>query len=362
MIFGIIASILFFYCLFVFALIIGWFNTINNIAVNKKPELFYSILIPFRNESQNLPELLKSLNELSFPKDHYEVIFIDDHSEDGFNFSNNANHLVLNLKNGKGKKAALSHGIEKAQGDIIVTTDADCQIPQDWLANYAYQFENRNNHLVFGGVTFKDDNTLFKKMQTVEFASLIGSGAATLKWGLPSMCNGANMAFRKDVFKRVGGYSDNENIPSGDDEFLMHKVFALDKKVSYLKRGVTVLTQAQTNFTSFNQQRKRWASKWKHYKNLGNSILAVMVAIFSFNTILAAMAIIFYQDTLITILFALKILFEAFFLNSVLKSLDKKLHIISFIILQISYPIYVLLFGLGANFGQYSWKGRKHKL
>jgi len=336
-----------------------------NLGIKTKPKLFYSILVPFRNESENLETLLESLQMIDFPENHFEVIFIDDHSDDEYQIPLNDNYSLIKLLDKKGKKAALQKGIESAEGNVIITTDADCIVPENWLINYAYHFEDGKCDLAFGGVSFYDDTTFFKKIQTLEFASLVGSGASTLNLGLPSMCNGANLAFTKLAFDKVGGYSDNEQIPSGDDEFLMHKIHKIGGKVRFLKSNNVVYTKAQENFRSFIEQRKRWASKWKYYKRAANSLLAILVALFNINNIAAFVFIFIVNDPsfwVLLLLLATKACLEAFFLISVLKSMEKKFSFISFFTLQITYPIYVLLFGLGANFGNYIWKGRSHKL
>lgn len=337
--------------------------------LQQHPKLYYSILIPFRNEATHLPVLLKSLQNIDFPSEHFEIILIDDHSTDHYESGIQTfkkKITLLKLKKEEGKKAALNKGIEYAKGDVIITTDADCIVPGDWLKYYAYAFEKKNARLSFGGVSFKSPATFFQKLQQVEFSSLIGSGAATINWGLPSMSNGANFAFLKKVFHEAGGYKDNQNIPSGDDEFLLHKVYKkYPEEVFYLKNSEAVVeTSPAKDLKELINQRRRWAGKWKYYSNIKNSLLAVLVLMFNLAVITALALIFIYEAEALPIIILLicKAILEGIFLKMILKSLKRKLYIFPFIFLQITYPLYVIMFGITANFGRYHWKGRRHKL
>lgn len=357
------------YCLFLTWLIIGWLRTEHAKPLMQEPELFYSIIIPFRNEAALLSALIKSLQVLDFPSDRYEILLIDDHSDDHYEAKLTSlpkNISFIKLIDGEGKKAALKKGIESATGDVIITTDADCLVPKGWLRFYAYCFEEKNARLAFGGVAFKKPETFFQQLQQVEFSSLIGSGAATLNWGFPSMSNGANFAFLKEAFKEVGGYADNLTIPSGDDEFLLHKVYnRYPENVFFIKnKDAVVQTSAAKDLSTFFNQRRRWSSKWKYYSNPKNSLLALLVLAFNLSILVTLVFLVvdFNQFKWFLIPLSIKVILEGIFLKSVLKKLNSSLYFWSFIFLQITYPIYVIIFGITANFGQYQWKGRTHKL
>jgi len=354
------------YVIFLIGLIAGWVRVERHGEISDSPRLYYSIIIPFRNEAKHLGSLISSLKSIDFPATKFEVILVNDHSTDDFlnNLSGLPSNFITINAEGQGKKSALATGIRKSKGEVIVTTDADCKIPEGWLSALQPYFEKQKARLVFGPVAFDQWSSFFKKVQQVEFASLIGSGAATLQWGLPTMCNGANLAFLKTAFLEVGGYNDNVELPSGDDEFLMHKIYAsAPEKVHYMKnKNAVVSTKPSGNWNAFFNQRKRWASKWKNYMSIENSLLAILVAIFNLSIIASTVVLMgkFYLS--LAILLILKIVLEFIFLKSVLNSLTRKLSITAFLFLQICYPYYVVLFGLSANFGSYSWKGRKHQL
>src|SRR5690606_17909477 len=164
---------------------------------------------------------------------------------------------------GIGKKAAIRTGLDYAKGDLIVTTDADCQMGANWLAVIEEFYHSQKLKMVIGPVALHAGDALFSQMQSIEFASLIGSGAASFKLGIPSMCNGANLAYSKEVFFEVNGFEDTMHLASGDDEFLMHKVVEkYPEKVSFLKnKEAVVKTNSMPDLNSFFNQRIRWASK-----------------------------------------------------------------------------------------------------
>lgn len=362
------------YTLLVSALIFGWFRLSCTKVAQKTVDHFYTVIVPVRNEEKNIPGLFKVLSTLDFPEERFEIIFINDHSEDSTvevitRFLNQSERSIkislLHLKTTYGKKAAVQLAVREAKGDVIVATDADCRMSPLWLKSISNYYEQDSQvEMVFGPVTFHDDDSLFERLQTIEFASLIGTGAASLALGMPNMCNGANISYKKDAFFAVGGYDGNEKLASGDDEFLMHKFHEkFPERVLFnkCKEGL-VTTSPQSSCQHFFQQRKRWASKWRYYSSIQTSLLAIFILMFQLSFITAVGLLVINFDTYYPLLLpiAFKVIAEAVFLFSVMRFMSKRLHPILFIILQFTYPFYVILFGIAANFGKYRWKGRYH--
>lgn len=332
---------------------------------------FVSVIVVVRNEAMHIRNLLSDLDSQDFNSKGYEVMVVDDHSSDktadivremkaGLSFK----LRLIKLTNGFGKKAGLEEGISLAAGEVILVTDGDCRLPAGWISSMASSFLRKKAAFVSGPVTFSAEEGLFEKMQTVEFASLVGSGAALLESGWPAMCNAANMGFRREVFQEVGGYSRNRHIPSGDDEFLLQAVYQLyPQQVFYLKDPKAVVhTRPQVSYAAFYHQRKRWAGKWRLHKKPAVALSAL--ALFAFYASWLFLAVAMLVKGLLLFFFAaalLKFAFEYLFLRSVLQSFNKKLGWSPFIILQLIYPFYVLFFGLAVNFGSFKWKGRTYK-
>jgi poly-beta-1,6-N-acetyl-D-glucosamine synthase len=360
------------YFVLVLLLIAGWQLTVEK--REQKPEtkrnFKISVILPFRNESDNLSTILEGLAKQSYSSDCFEVILVNDHSSDDFGLiidsflSTNSNFRLLKLEhNQQGKKVALTLGIENAKGEIIVTTDADCSASPDWLSTINESFSSEKIMMAIGAVKIEPNASYFSQLQSMEFASLIGSGAATLSYGIPTMCNGANLAFRKAAFMAVEGYQGNMDIPSGDDEFLMRKIARkFPNSISFIaESSMVVTTQPHQSLSTFLHQRLRWASKWKHNESVPTKALAVFIFIFQFSYLLLPLFLIagWMPMKMGAMLISTKLLLEFLFLYQVCIFLKLSWRWSSFLGLQFIYPIYVCWVGLLAQGKQFVWKGRK---
>jgi poly-beta-1,6-N-acetyl-D-glucosamine synthase len=330
-----------------------------------------SIIIPLRNESLVLKSLFSFLSAQSYSANHYEIIFVDDHSDDGTfekvkeyveAFHLSSAHIIKS--EGKGKKFALATGIRLAKGSIIITTDGDCCGGSNWLSSVIKPFHHSDIKMSCGLVKIEPDTSLFSTIQALEFSSLIGVGAATLALKLPTMCNGANLAFRKEAYIEVGGYQGNLDVPSGDDEFLLKKIASKypDGVIFNTDSQALIITRPSLSVNQFVHQRVRWASKWKVHRGIFHWLLPVGVFVFySIILTLPAGVLIGYLSLHTAIgLFFTKMILEYLFLNSVAKRLRQPWNWLPFFFWQVFYPFYAIFIGLLANFTSYKWKGRLH--
>ena len=364
MAFGIIAI---FYILFVLWLYKGLKKALAPLPVLASQDLTFSVVIPVRNEEGTIQMLLQDLSIQSYSIANFEVIVVDDHSTDATLQHINALQLPYKLSvlqaSREGKKQAIEQGVAAAKNEIILTTDGDCRVQKDWIASYAASYTPQLE-VVFGTVTFYKEATWFQKMQTIEFASLIGSGMATLSNGYASMCNGANFSFRKATFFRLKGYEEHKHIASGDDEFLMHQVFQNNPASVGLNTAYegVVFTTAATSFNSFLQQRKRWASKWGSYTLKFPKRLAAVVFLFTLSFALAPVFGLFGVVSLEILVtsFTAKFCMDFFFIHKMMAFYKKRLSLFLFLQLSILYLLYVPLVGILGSFGKYNWKERIH--
>ena len=330
-----------------------------------------SVIIPVRNESLNILNLLQNLATQSYPQNLLEVLIVDDYSEDNTaalvkNFANKAafslRYISLAEAGGNGKKAAVAAGVKAATGELLVFTDGDCRVLPHWLRYLVFAYTSQQARFISGPVCFEAPQTLFQKMQLVEFASLIGAGGSSIALGKPNMCNGANLAYPKSVFAAVKGFSGNEHIPSGDDEFLMHKVQALyPGRVFFLKAAeATVFTSAKSNTKDFFQQRVRWASKWPAYQSWEIKLLAILVFGLNLLLLLGAGLAVFNLISLPSILLAIsiKIIVDLLFMSPVLHFFQNSKYLGLMIPLQFIYIPYVVITALMGLRSSYQWKGR----
>ncbi|SEJ54529.1 Glycosyltransferase, catalytic subunit of cellulose synthase and poly-beta-1,6-N-acetylglucosamine synthase [Dyadobacter sp. SG02] len=361
------------YAVFTLGLTFLWSRLRKPAAASIPEDFLITVIIPVRNEADNILALLEDLHRQSLPFTHFEVLVMDDSSTDdtaaivgAFARGSKARIKLIPLpdvRTSAPKKRAIETAMTHAQGKLIVTTDGDCRAQPGWLHAIASCYMYTHAKLISSPVTFTDETSLTDHLQTVEFASLIGSGAASMSAGYPSMCNGANLAYEKEAFLEVNGYDGVRHIASGDDEFLMHKIAArYPGSVHFLRhREAIIRTAPHRNWASFYRQRKRWASKWKHYQSKTPLVLAVYIFASNFSVLLAAgfaltgaiSAPVFWG------MLALKCVPEWFFLGSVLRFLQKRSSLAFIPVTQLFYPLYVCFFGLAAQNGQYEWKGRK---
>jgi biofilm PGA synthesis N-glycosyltransferase PgaC len=244
----IIIVLFFVYLIFMGLLIFGWHKSVTrHVSDDRTEDPLLSIIIPVRNEQAGIGHLLEDIRIQSYQ--NFEVIVVDDNSADDttaivLTFTCQDPRFTLLASRGEGKKVALTTGINTSRGEIIVTTDGDCRVKVDWLKTVKKYFQAHGTKMVFGGVKL-EGSSFFSALQSHEFLSLVGTAAGTMWYGFPSMCNGANLAFRKGVFLEVGGYTNNFHIPSGDDEFLMRKIFKLfPQGILFLSDSNAVVTTA----------------------------------------------------------------------------------------------------------------------
>ncbi len=361
------------YFILLVLLLYGW-NKLTPADSSIGEQRVISVVVPFRNEENHIHHLIRSLSDLNYPREKFEAILVNDHSEDNSEnvikslIHNKANISLVNLdSNLSGKKSAITKGVQLAKGELIATTDADCVVPHNWLRIINASFNKDNIQMVFGGVRLKGDS-FFSKLQAIEFSSLIGSGAATLGLGFFTMCNGANLAYRRKSFEAVNGYEGNLAVPSGDDEFLARKILTeFPHSICFLKDRETVVTsRPAATLKTFVHQRLRWAGKWRYNSSWLSKLLAVQILFVQMVFIgLSVLAFIRIDSMwLVLSLIGVKVLLEIAVMYPVARFLGAKWTWGAFLVLQLIYPFYVIGIGIMSLGTTYQWKGRSlsHKM
>jgi len=263
------------------------------------------------------------------------------------------------------KKQALQYGISRAKGDIIVTTDADCIHHENWLRNLTGCFD-KETAFVSGPVEFIQKQGIFSGIQVMEFEGLILAGAGLIGEGSPTICNGANIAYRKSVFEEVEGLNDTLSISSGDDELLMQKI---SRETSYRikfcgAREAVVMTDPNTNLKNFFSQRKRWASKTLYYEDPALITRLVLIFLFYLGLIVQIfMVLTGYYLFLSTLVFSLfiKISFEYLIIKKGERLFFSRTKLPVFIITEILQVPYIIITAAAGLLGRFHWKNRKIK-
>lgn len=354
---------------FIVVMLIGWLKIpVQNQKGGFRPTHKISVIIPVRNEEQFIARLLLDIDQQNYPKDLFDVIVVNDHSSDGTMQVLKEQDLNINFtvheSKGNGKKEAIELGIKNSTGEVIVTTDGDCRVGPEWLQQISFAFKKYNVLMISGPVRFRNTGTILNMGLMMEFAALQGTGASSLFFNKPSMCNGANLAYLKSVFKEVNGYEGNREIPSGDDEFLMHRISKkYPGRIHYLKsKAAVVETEPSSDLHEWYNQRLRWASKWPGYEISSPRIIAIIILITNLNMILGL--ILWQTEVMAAVIFltafGIKAIVDFGFIYTVNRFLERKSNILIQIIVEIIYPFYVLFFGILGLFGNYTWKGRIH--
>ena len=339
----------------------AWKNSAEEMTTDKQPGIFLSLVVAFKNEAEQLPQLLKSLSIQSYQ--HFELLLVNDHSSDLFEpiiqkYRQDIPFFHLITANGYGKKNALQEGIAKAKGKLIVCTDADCVPGKDWLYALAQFQEKTTADLIIAPVKLTHNTRLFSKIQALEFLSLAAAtgGAAMAK--MPLMCNGANLAFTPQIWAK-SNQNLRTDIASGDDMFLLMQVKKQAGKIAYLKsQQAIVQTKPSENLKAFFNQRKRWVSKSKAYTDWQIIAVALLVLLVCVNIPMYLLAgffnPFFWKVTLL--LFAVKFFADIALLLSAAKFFKEEKVLILTPLLSLIYPFYVLTSAFGGIFGSFRWK------
>lgn len=330
-----------------------------------EPKTSFSIVVPFRNEAENLPILLESLEKLNYPKELFEVILVDDESEDSWmldvaRWKFSAEVIKNQRKSNSPKKDAIETAIQLAKYDWIVTTDADCEVPENWLSIFDSKIQEENAKMCVGSVAYKSESGFLHDFQNNDFLSLQGVTAGSFGIGKPFMCNGANFAYEKTFFKTLNGFEGNNTLASGDDVFLLQKALKITpEKIAYLGNWNVVFTKSCDSWKTLTNQRVRWASKTTAYNNWYPKILGMLVFLTNLSSILV-LILPFYQFNLwqLTAYFwVMKFGIDFLFLK--FSSVYFKIPFQNFFGSFLIYPFFTVFVVGKALFGKFEWKERK---
>jgi biofilm PGA synthesis N-glycosyltransferase PgaC len=348
----------------------GWNELRPFLPSSPQSSIKISVVIPARNEEENIEKLLSSLSAQTYPASHFEVILVDDHSTDHtieiakrFDFVK-----IIRLQADRinsYKKKAIETGVAAAVGDLVVTTDADCVVPQNWLQTIAAYKDQTNAVLIAAPVVIDNNSSAVQMFQALDFMVLQGITAAAVQKRFHNMCNGANLAYERKMFYEVNGFTGIDHIASGDDMLLMQKISErIPAGISYLlSKEAIVSTQAAKTWKEFFNQRIRWASKATTYTDV--KIFSALFIVYFFNCSLLALFIACFWNSglwlgFIGVLLA-KIIIELIFVYPVARFYNKQALLKWFTLFQPLHILYTIIAGWLGTFGGFDWKGRKVK-
>jgi poly-beta-1,6-N-acetyl-D-glucosamine synthase len=370
------------YLIVIGSFIIG-FNRIKEFSSETSTQTTrFTIVIPFRNEAKNLPKLLKSLNDLEYSKDLFEVIFVDDASKDDSveqimrkvldtkfseeNFTRTDIQIISNKRTTNSpKKDAITTAINSAKYDWIITTDADCTFSKTWLKVFDAFIKNNNPKMIIAPVTYSVSYSFLEQFQLLDILSLQGATIAGFGINKPFLCNGANLAYKKDMFLKLNGFKGNNTIASGDDIFLLEKaIITFPKQVCYLKsKNSIVITKPQPSLIKLIQQRVRWASKTSAYNNKFGKLIGLIVllmnAIIISSFILSTVGV--FNWLYFTYIFSAKFIIDFVLIYKTAQFFNQTKNLISYPLSCMIYPFFSVFVAVYSQFFGYQWKDRHFK-
>ncbi len=338
------------------------------------PQIKFSIIVPFREEQENLPRLLESIRLLNYPIEMFEIVLIDDFSAD--NSVNVINRwrmqnglfqttIIENLLlSGSPKKDAISRALPVVANEWILTTDADCILPPHLLQSVNSFIQKNKVEMVVGAIRYDGNSSFLNHFQRMDIMSLQGATIGSFGIGKPFMCNGANFAYSKRFFSELNGFDGNSNLASGDDVFLLQKgVLKSLKKIGYNKsRDAIVITKPVETWNKMINQRIRWASKTNSYQSIYGEDLAFAVflgnLVIVISLVLVSFQLMIWQY--LAILFLIKFIPDFILLLQSNSFLNRRGFFPLFA--AIFYPFFTVAIALMTISGNYKWKGRHFKM
>ncbi|WP_169718957.1 glycosyltransferase family 2 protein [Aequorivita capsosiphonis] len=338
------------------------------------PKTRFSVIIPFRNEAENLPDLLKSIEKLKYPEASFEIIFVNDASEDNseailyeaiqkskFSIKTIQNKRVSNSP----KKDAISEAVQQANFEWIATTDADCTLSSNWLKSFDRFIQLNNPMMVCGPVKYESADSFIENFQELDGLSLQAVGVGGFGFNNPLLSNGANLAYTKNAFLEVNGFSGNDHIASGDDIFLMEKMKrTFPGRVQFLKSEEAIVsTKPQKNWKDVINQRIRWASKTSKQKSITSLFLGALVFLVNISILVLPILMIFDSERALVylLLIVFKIITDFVFIQRSAQFFNVKISFWKFPLQTFVYAAVIFIVVLGSFRGKYLWKGRSIK-
>jgi len=327
-------------------------------------QLPVSVIVAARNEERSIGPCIASLLAQTYPRDRYEVIVVDDASEDG------TRAICENLAaedrrirvipaavktNLRGKVNALATGIRESHGELIMITDADCTVPPTWIEATVSHYEPGVG--IVGGVSLQHATDAFSGMQSLDWAFLLGIAAAGVGLKDPLSTIGNNLSFRKAAYQQVGGY---EGIPFSitEDYSLFQAIVRTGNwKYAYpVDESLLVMSAPCRSWSELIRQKHRWGKGGLDMKVSGFLIMAIG---FVQHLMILAGPLMYSAVAAALTGWFLKAVGDYAFLHAVLRRVRRLDHLRFFHAFQLYYLLYVLVLPFLVFFGRrVIWKGR----
>jgi len=319
-----------------------------------------SIIVPFRNEEDNLPMLLDSLSKQ--PVLPSKIIFVNDHSEDNsetiiqeFINSYKVGELIHLEKKVNGKKEALNYGVQHSNSQFILTLDADVILND----GYMNSLQKLPAHSLMSLPVIMQGKTFLQNLFSTEylffnaFNFLISS-----VW--PISISGANLIFNSKSINYESQLKEHKHFASGDDFFLL-KTFRKKKLFFFTGNdfNLSVNTSAPQSLKSYFDQRVRWIGKSKFKLDAIDALIgAFLFLYFTGGFIAILISLILSQWVLLSIVFVLRFMIDALVYLNYAQRLHLTKNVLMLPFFQLIYPLLFISVITLSIFYKPKWKGR----
>lgn len=339
-----------------------------------------SILIAARNEENTIVDCLRAIAQLNGADSLVEVLIGNDGSTDetaqridAFSAENPVFRridITEPIDGLLGKANVLAQLARQAKGGLIFFTDADTEVPPDWLTEMSRQFTGNvgivtgvtlpgrpEGRIPAGAVDSPDGPQLFQKLQTIDWLYNLTLTHLVSSFGVPVTAMGNNMAVSRAAYEAIGGY---ESLPFSvtEDYALFQAVVSKGYRFrNLLSQEVLARTMPVETLTQWLQQRKRWM---RGAMQLPAGMVALLYANYLMLPLLLGLA--WVSPVLAVALYLLRLLVQTTVLSFGLSRL-RQTNLWPYALLFEPYqlllgPLSVLYYWLS---GQVEWKGRKYK-
>ncbi len=342
------------------------------------PTTTFTVIVPFRNEEAHLTNLLQSLAEVDYPQNSWQIILVNDASTDNSlevinkcisRYALTNIDVIDNVRTSASpKKDALQTAIHTSKHQWIVTTDADCTVPVNWLNILDAIIQQQSPLMVIMPVAIATtaQPSFLTAYEQLDFLSLMGATAGSFYMGLPFLCNGANLAYEKEAFTAVQGFANNNHIASGDDHFLLEKFQEKFKnRISYLRSpDAIVTTQPQEQWNIFIAQRTRWAAKSSAYTFWFSKLMGILVLAVN---LLSVVGVLYYAfakaetQSIILMGLVIKLVVDIILIATEASFYNRKRYLKWYPVVMVCYPFISTFIALRSLTTGYQWKGRNYK-
>ncbi len=346
------------YAFCVLLALIGWLIP-NRVPAEWKLKGVPTLIVPFRNEENNLPKLISSIHGQSI---HPKVIFVDDHSTDDSISKISLSNFEVILNSGEGKKMASYSGIQAARSELLLFTDADSQLPNEYVKNISENYAYTNFDFFYGPVlNSTPKKSFFKTIFFLDQLALTGIAVGSGRMNVHLFCSGANMGGKKSVLIQASEKLNHSTNLSGDDSTLLSLFSIKNKKVVALTdKKFAITTNGPNTLVEFLKQRLRWGQKTGFNSNLGLIFLSLTVFLSSCTVIFCLISSISdFWNIHWLLLPAGKLLIDLLFLFLVSYRLGVTQKMWCFVPAWIFNILYIPIITLTGFFYSGTWKGRK---